>query len=235
MFRIKHFVGLSRRSPLCPHFDRPFIVTADALDVAVGVVLQQEDDNGRHPVSLKSSKAQNSTGPPVRKKLLNRYWPSRSGVISSRAWNSFLKLIITHFCTYKRRLPCHANRPNDLSFFNNIHFRGRHILGRGNTVADALSRLPASKLNAAVQLETRSDWLQLVHHDLQQDDVVTKAERSMQSGAAGNVWFKWDGLCYYGGRLYVPTASVRMALIKEAHDSPIASHPGTRRTQQNSG
>lgn len=77
-----------------PDYTKPFLVTADASDLAVGAVLQQEGDKGRHPTAYflrKLKGAELNWRPPVRRKRWRRSWLLKSGVVIRRGLNSYWK------------------------------------------------------------------------------------------------------------------------------------------------
>ncbi|GBG88708.1 hypothetical protein CBR_g48237 [Chara braunii] len=128
-----------------PDFDRPFILTTDALDFAVGAVLSQCHEDGWHPVEYFSQKVPLvNTLDDVRKKELLAF------VTVLKWWR--------HFLLGRRRFKWNTDN-NPLTFYktqdtvtntivrwmyyiDQFDFDPCHIPGPANRAADALSRRP---------------------------------------------------------------------------------------------
>ena len=100
--------------------------------------------------------------------------------------------------------------------------------GRGNVVADALSR----KASLAALSSPESSLMGRIREGMQLDLQAKQLLEFAQQGRTKKFWEE-DGMLYTTGRrIYVPRhGGLRREIMKECHDSKWAGHPGIRRTQ----
>ena len=101
--------------------------------------------------------------------------------------------------------------------------------GRGNVVADALSR----KYELASITTAHCDIQDAIKYGMQHDP---KAKKQMELAAQGKTWRFWieNGfLLTTGRRVYVPKfGSIRRDIFKESHDILCDALPGQQRTRK---
>ena len=154
-----------------PDFSRPFIITSDASDIAVGGVLSQVFDDGEHPIAYESKKMDDahSRRPIVEQELYAVYH-------CVKAWRCYVEGPGFHLRTDHANL-LHVFKPSYqpsraaarwiIDLTTNYKFTVEYIPGSENVVADALSRPTSDKpdilvVNALVPNMSPTQHFQLV-------------------------------------------------------------------------
>ncbi|EDN91529.1 hypothetical protein SS1G_00932 [Sclerotinia sclerotiorum 1980 UF-70] len=231
------------------HDDRESIIETDASDTCVAGVHLQRDDNGKlHPVAYYSSKMDKT------EQNYNIYEKELMAIVKSlKHWRIYLQgakfPVIIHtdhmnlrtFTTTKvldnRRL---ARWAEELASFDLII---KHVKGKDNARADALSRPPGYEDDKTYQ-ETA------ILKALPNGDLVPNlTEIAVLENKPTEVWrnkliraqqnkegVKWpeppvtvDGLIRVVGKIWLPS-SIAPEFIEEQHALPAHGHQGVRRT-----
>lgn len=217
-----------------PDFSRPFVVITDASDVAVGAVLQQDDECGdRHAVAYFSRKLK---GAEVNWTTTEK--EAIAQVLALKEWRCFLEgstfLLQTdhHPLIFLQSQPeLSRMQARWLEFLQQFDFKVQHIPGKDNAVADALSRMKMNALTVS-ELQHRVDWIQQVRRALMTDEIARQAQVELTKDGS-QVWSEQNKLLYWRRRLYIPDVpQLRQQLVREAHMAPSAGHPGVHRTVQ---
>ena len=208
-----------------PEFKKPFEVHTDALDFAIGGVLMQE---GR-PVAFESKKLSD----------VERRWPTHEKemwavVHCLKLWQHYLGLEYTkvyidnvsvrYFETLPKITPKQWRWADVLACFNVDLI---HKPGRDNVVPDALSR----RQELRIIFTGESSLMRKIREGYQDDEESKKTLDTLRLGKKlehfrlerGVVWFKQK-------RMLVPKGKLRLALLKECHDGPVAGHRGVKPT-----
>lgn len=213
-----------------PDFAKEFTVTTDVSDYAVGAVLQQASDTGdMHPVAFFSQKLKGSE--------LNWTTTDKEAlaqVLALKEWCCYLEG--SHFVLETDHHPLvHLQTQRTLSrkqarwldLLQQYDFVVRHVKGKDNHVADALSRLRLHA--AALTVGTQQNWVDGIRCAQLTDEEAQRAREQLQDADSG--WSEQDALLYFRQKLYVPAGEIWVALMQEAHASLSAGHPGIQRTQ----
>nr|XP_018621835.1 uncharacterized protein LOC108942866 [Nicotiana tomentosiformis] len=98
--------------------------------------------------------------------------------------------------------------------------------GKGNVVADALSR----KDELAAITSTIWDIREAIEEGMQHDPAAKQLIKLVNQGNTRHFWVEDDLLLTTGWRVYVPKfGDIRRQIIRESHDTMWAGHPGQRR------
>ena len=161
-----------------PDFSKPFILTTDASDYAIGGVLSQSHDGVEYPVAFESRKLnQAEANYPVHEKELLAI------VHCLKVWRCYVEGVkckvrtdhasLKYFQTQKvpsRRIGCW------FEYLQQYDLDICYTPGKNNVVADALSRNPML-LN---QME-ESDWPQLVMEYIQSQSISTACSEDIRA------------------------------------------------------
>lgn len=114
-----------------------------------------------------------------------------------------------------------------LEFLQQFEFEVKHISGKENRVADALSRMQG---NAVTQVGEQQSWVAALKNLV--GSWIQEAQQSMDTEGEHSPWKVKDGLYFYKDRLFVASEEVRTASLWEAHNGVAAGHTGVHRTFQ---
>ena len=225
-------------APVLMHPDqlRPFKLTTDASNYAVGASLEQDNAAGEcHPVALFShamSKAER--GYPVHERELLAI------VLALRTWRHYLyNSDFTVSCRTDHRPLQHFMEQSTLSgrqvrwqtFLCEFDLEISYLPGADNHFADGLSRRPDLRLMAIGAIAPYDPWLQRIQQAYESDPAARKLYRQ-STGYKQNQRFKRAfGVLYFTAEgahcVYVPDADdLRVALMREFHETPVAGHFG---------
>jgi hypothetical protein len=165
-----------------PDPSKPFRVTTDASDFAVGAVLEQEGATGWHPVAY-HSKALNDA---------QKKWPAYDKELlaimeATEKWRPYLA--DAHFDVFTDHMPLkylhtkdklphrHANYLDWLSRFDfEVHYKP----GRANTAADALSRNPVLKqLHVMITVEADPELVERIKKGYDSDPFFSGVKKTL--------------------------------------------------------
>ena len=207
-----------------PKFKKPFEVHTDASDFAIGLLMQE----GR-PVAFESKKLSD----------VERQWPTHEKemwavVHCLKLWQHYLGLEYTkvymdnvsvrYFETQPKITPKQWRWTDVLACFNVDLI---HKSGRDNVVPDALSR----RQELRIIFTGESSLIRKIPEGYQDDEESKKTLDTLRLGKKlehfrlerGVVWFKQK-------RMLVSKGKLRLALLKECHDGPVAGHRGVKPT-----
>jgi transposase InsO family protein len=140
-----------------PCHDAPTSLTVDASDVAVGAVLEQQIDGVWKPLSFFSRQLR----PPERKysafdrELLALYLSIRHFryFLEARPFTAYTDHKPLTLAFAKVSDPWSPRQQRHLAYISEFSTDVRHIAGKDNTVADALSRIPVHSIMAQVGID----------------------------------------------------------------------------------
>jgi hypothetical protein len=121
-----------------------------------------------------------------------------------------------------------------MEFLSEYDFDIKHIKGKENKVADALSRR-VHLMHATVVSMHQSDLKRRILDGLLIDQHYLQVKEKLQQGSVQHnvkeYEIKEDGLLMHKNRIYVPSpGELRNLVLKEMHDVPYAGHPGYQKT-----
>ncbi|MCF8704065.1 hypothetical protein L3055_11050, partial [Corynebacterium sp. MC-02] len=209
-----------------PDFSRPFEVHTDASDFAIGGVLMQN----RHPIAYESRKLNETE---------RRYTVQEKEMTAIvhclRTWRHYLlgsKFVVqtdnvaTSYFQSQRKLSPKQARWQD--FLAEFDYDLVYKPGKGNVVADALSR----KAELAAVTVARSTILDAIKAGLPHDPEAVRLVDLASAGRTRNFWIEDGVLLTSGRRIYVPKHdNLRRRIMRESHDTLWAGHPGQKRTR----
>ncbi|XP_058041925.1 uncharacterized protein LOC131199783 [Ahaetulla prasina] len=231
-----------------PDMDVPFVIQADASDVAVGAVLLQNNVDGKlQPCAFTSRKLTETE----RRWAI---WEKEAFAVhwALRTWRQFLEGSNHPFEVWTDHKNLEALKtPRKLSpkqarwaqYFNRFNFTLHYIPGGKNFLADALSRLPQYNC-------TRSDVVQPIlpvqqlaapaitrSHSKAKPSFPDELTKSFKEALNSDDWYLahshectlCDGLAWIGMKLYVPL-SLRETILQRCHDAKMAGHFGFVKT-----
>jgi hypothetical protein len=121
-----------------------------------------------------------------------------------------------------------------LEFLCEYDFDIRHIKGKDNKVADALSRKVHELHATAISMyrtELKDRILEAANADLQYKRLVAKLQQHEKPQTKESYTLGTDSLLLYKNRVYVPNdRELKLAILKEMHNVTYAGHPGYQKT-----
>ena len=213
--------------------NRDYVVTCDGSDTAVGAVLSQAYDTGDHPVAFESRKMNSAEAnyPTHERELL-------AVIHALRTWRHYLegrkfKVITDHYSLkYLMTQPNLSKRQARwLDFLAEFDYEVIHKPGKSNVVADALSRLYLIECLSISEVELDSKLLRKLEEEYARDEeskaIFEYPDRHPKFKVLNQriYWVDDDRL-----RLYVPSGTLRSAVMSELHDARCSGHLGIKRT-----
>ncbi|KAL0399243.1 UNVERIFIED_CONTAM: Retrovirus-related Pol polyprotein from transposon.6 [Sesamum radiatum] len=214
-----------------PDFSRPFDVTTDASQFAVGAVLSQQ----HHPIAFFSKKMS------PRMQAASAYEREMYAITEAvRKWRQYLLGRKFHIYTDQKSLrglitqtvqtPAQQRWLTKLLGFD---FEIHYTPGRENRVADALSRYPSATALFFTAVSSSSPALlarlrdYFTHHPAGVSFIS-----HLQQKPEGSLQFSSQHrLVFFKERLYIPDFDdIRPSLLNEFHSTPIGGHSGVRAT-----
>ena len=222
-----------------PNPTKPFTVHCDASQLAIGAVLSQDHGNGLQPVAYESRKLSTT------ERKYSTYEKELLAVVHALTiWrhylygNRFRVVVFTDHQSVR-----HIQSQSTLASARQAKWAEKlqqydctlvYQPGRGNVVADALSRRPAVCLLSAstsVPEDLPKDIATACQQDALYLDLRVKAQRGEQTPG-----YQFEGDTLYANangtlKRYVPADNkLRSRILREFHDAPTAGHPGVART-----
>ncbi|KAL2632608.1 hypothetical protein R1flu_004087 [Riccia fluitans] len=214
-----------------PEFDKPFEVHTDASDYAIGGVLAQ---NAR-PIAYESRKLSERES----------HWPTHEKELYAvvyylKKWQYYLGLhktkVYTDNISIKYFEMMDQVTPKQLRWHDTLALMDVELIhkpGRENVVPDALSRkeeyMPSSSRVLRVMYQRESDLERRIRETYMQDETDKEyLEKIKKGGKVPHVTFRNGLLRFKQSRVYVGKGKLRVVLLKEAHDVPLAGHKGAK-------
>ena len=122
-----------------------------------------------------------------------------------------------------------ARQARWLEFLCEFDFEIKHIKGKENKVADALSR-KMQEMHVASLSICQSDLRQQVVNHVVGDELYEKVKYKLQQQSLERKYegykLEEDGLITYKGKIYIPNvADLRRVVMDEIHQAPYSGHP----------
>ena len=205
-----------------PNFDKTFEVIVDACGQGVGGILQQE----HHPIAYESRQLRIHE-----KNYLTHDLELLAVIHALKKWRHYLLGQTFELVTDHKSLKWIFTQPELnmrqrrwVEFLQEFSFEIKFRPGKENQAADALSRrvvaLAISLVNSALPKEVQSTILE----DKFFGPLIQEIQEQSTKKHLEDFTFK-EGLLFFKKRLCVPTP-LRLQILKEAHESPLAAHPG---------
>ena len=217
---------------------RPYIVTTDASDYAMGAVLSQVWDDGEHPVAFESRKMNpaEQNYPTHERELL-------AVIHALRTWRHYLlgrKFTIVsdhHSLKFLQTQPQLSRRQARwLELLAEFDFEIVHRPGKSNVVADALSRLnkiEVQELGTVKKGVKREDLFKGLEQAYKNDK---ETKRILENLDTEKDFCVVQNKIFYTGKgrmqLYLPQGDIRDFILNECHDSRYAGHLGMKKTEE---
>jgi len=143
----------------------------------------------------------------------------------------FLLLTDHHSLTnYFSQPTLNARQAQWVDFLSGFDFDIKHLQGKENRVADALSRKIQSLYEVSIS-EWKIPFLEIIKEIADQDTEYQQLKLQIQQSARVDSQQEYEldnaGLIYFKQRLYVPNQSrIKNLIMDEFHVSHYAGHPG---------
>ncbi|GJW89313.1 multiprotein-bridging factor 1a [Tanacetum coccineum] len=206
-----------------PNFEKVFELECDASGVGIGVVLSQDN----RPIAFFSEKLSNS------RQKYTTY--EKEFYVIMRAlehWRHYLisKEFILHsdhealtYINGQHKLkPRHARW---VEFLQAYTFHIKHKSGVTNKVADALSR----RRSFLSTMKVNVHGFEVINELYKEDKFLSKIIEQCSNGPYKEFLFH-DGFLFRGNQLCILDCSIRLEIIKEAHEGGLSGHFGRDKT-----
>ena len=237
------------KAPVLAQFDpkKKIFVTTDACKYAIGAVMEQDHEDGRHPVAFIS-------------RTLNPHEQNYAahdlellGIVDTlRTWRCYLhgQNFVVHTDHHPLRYleTQEFLSPRQVRWLERIapfEFDIVPIKGKSNVVADGLSR-QSSKTNESNEYSRellksvmkKTSFIGALSTLVPGDHLTRKIIESYNTDPQFKEMLRQpqkpferrDGLLYYGERLCVPEGEVRTKLLHDHHSTPCTGHLGESKT-----
>ena len=216
-----------------PELDKPFELEVDTSGFALGaILLQRKDDNKQHPISYYSSTLSEAERNYdiydlellTIVKALRNWRPFLAG--SSHTITVFTDHANLQYWRQPHKISCRiAREVTELAEYNVVL---RHIPGKANGWADALSRRPdynqGEKDNENITVLPDHMFIRAVTIDTPQQEQKTSLIRKWTDAHRLK---EFNGKWYKDGRFVITgDLSQKWAILHNLHDAPAAGHPG---------
>ena len=127
-----------------------------------------------------------------------------------------------------------ARQARWLAFLSEYDFEIKHIKGKENKVADALSR--NAKLNFTIVISTyTTDLEEQLKAGLEQDEIYQQLQAKAKENSTENLIKGYSlnekEFLLYKDRMYVTNVpKFKLLILDEIHKTPYSSHPGYQKT-----
>ncbi|KAJ0895862.1 putative nucleotidyltransferase, Ribonuclease H [Helianthus annuus] len=209
-----------------PNFSKPFDVTTDASNVAIGAVLSQED----RPIAFFSKKMC------PRMQVASAYVRELYAVTEAvKKWRQYLLgrkfNIFTDQRSLKHLLSQVVQTPEQYKWATKLigyDFEIHYKPGKENRVADALSRINTPQVMAISF--TNPKWVHDLKNFYASPDGRVLIHKCMAKSTGSQFMMK-DGVLYYQSKIFIPCQQqLRLLLLNEFHASQAGGHSGIRVT-----
>ena len=112
-----------------------------------------------------------------------------------------------------------------VEFLEQFPYVIKHKKGKGNIVADALSRRHALLSTLETKIFGLETLREMYLHDAEFSGIHAACENVSQNG-----YYRYNGYLFKEKRLCVPRCSIRNLLVKEAHEGGLMGHFGVHKT-----
>ncbi|KAA3486482.1 reverse transcriptase [Gossypium australe] len=207
---------LLRKGVPFPEFGKEFVVYSDASHVSLGCVLMQDGKFAAVVFALK---------------IWRHYLYGERCIIYTD--HKSLKYLLT-----QKELNLRQRRWIDL--LKDYDCTIKYHPSKANMVADALSRRAMSDLRTMfarlslfddrsllAELQVKPTWIEQIQDKQLVDETLGVQLRQVESGTTSDFGLNSDGVLCFRGRVYILNNSdLRQSILREAHSSPYAMHPG---------
>ena len=218
-----------------PNPDKPFFISTDASDTAIGAILEQEDDQKRrHPVAYESRKLKDAEQKyPVHERELLAI------IHSLQVWRVYV--YGNHVTIYTDHQPLKwiqtqphlsPRQARWMEILEEYHYTINYKPVKENTGADALSR-SVFAIKTVLQCE---EMIEQFRNNLHNDRVfgpILGRIKNNSSWPSDKRYTLEQDLLYLNGRLCIPCeGGCQRLLFEEAHETPIGGHRGVNQTYE---
>ncbi len=205
-----------------PDFDKTFEVIVDACGQGIGGILQQD----HHPIAYESRQLR------VHEKNYPTHDLELLAVIHAlKKWRHYLLSQTFELVTDHKSLKwiftqsdLNMRQRRWVEFLQEFSFEIKFRPGKDNQAADALSRRVVALAISLVNSTFPDEVQQVIKEDEFFGPLIQEIEKQSNLKHLEDYTLK-EGLLFFKKRLCVPE-SLRIQILQEAHESPLAAHPG---------
>ncbi|MBW0541721.1 hypothetical protein O181_081436 [Austropuccinia psidii MF-1] len=227
-------------APILSHFNpsQPIIVEIDASDYALGAVLSQVSDSGKHPIAFYNFKLLPAelNYEIHEKELLGIVW-------TLQCWRAFLLSlsssfeVLTNNSSLQYFIPgCLAPLPDALSHWDKIYLeRGKDLIGKNPINYQQIIKQDEIKSSKffPVKVGSFSNFIDSIQKALWQDSQYKSILQDLGKGKSLQAYsldFS-SQLPLFKDQVVVPNdPTIKLNIRQKRHDSPLAGHPGQEKT-----
>ena len=206
-----------------PNFSKSFEIECDASGIGIGAVLLQEG----HPIAYFSEKL---SGAALNYSTYDKELYAL--VRALKTWQHYLfpKEFVIHsdhesLKYLKGQGKLNTRHAKWVEFLEQFPYVIKYKRGKGNVVADALSRRHA----LLSMVETKLLGLEVLKGLYEEDKEFGQRYKECEKMAKGE-YYRFEGFLFRANRLCVPQSSIRELLVKEAHRGGLMGHFGVLKT-----
>ena len=233
-----------------PDYSRPFTITCDASDYAIGSVLSQGEGQDMRVVAFESRKLN-----PAECRYEVHDKELLSVIHALQKWKHYVggrdrfSIYTDNWATKFIQTKPHLTRMQQkwMGILQSFDCDIFHRPGAENVVADALSRRPDHRssssegapaydrgepvyhLSSLSWVKVSDDLIPTLQQAALADAQYLRLRKEILGGKRPDFRDE-EGLIYKGFRLYVPECNLRHTLLSEAHDAPLSGHLGRDKT-----
>jgi hypothetical protein len=224
-------------------------VHADASNYAIGLVISQEDDQGRRrPVLFYSRKLlppeMNYTTSDKEMLAIVQTLKKFRHLLQGTKYPVIIKSDHKNLRTFMTTKELNARQARWAEELSSYDFRIEHIKGKENRVADALSRrvgykedeTPERKTQMLVEKDgaliiNRQMKLSMISLNFEDKELIKEIKEATQKSERVDIETEEDGFRRFNGLIFIPK-EMEEKLIQRHHDEAREGHPGIARTME---